>query len=91
LSFFRKLANDCQLASFYLPVEELDEVVALNCTSIRQKCIFIEDNDFHESVSGFFVPGIRDYRVNSANYLYFLCIVYNVRITGDDTLPVISS
>ena len=61
--FLRKLGGDCQLASFYLPVEELDELVAVDCTSIRRKCIFIEAEDFHESVTGFLIPVIRDYIV----------------------------
>ena len=38
--FLRKLAVDCELARFYLTVEELDELIAVDCASIRRKCIF---------------------------------------------------
>ena len=62
-SFLRKLAQDFQLAPSYLPVEELEELIAVDCTTIRRKCIFIEDGDFHAAVAGFLIPVLRDYRV----------------------------
>ena len=61
--FLRHLSQQCQLANFYLPVEKLDELVAVKCSSITRKCIYISAGDFHESVVGFLVPVVRDYRV----------------------------
>jgi hypothetical protein len=61
--FLGKLVSDCQLANFYLPVEELDELIAVDCTAIRRKCLFIDAPNFHESVSGFVVPILRDFKV----------------------------
>jgi hypothetical protein len=61
--FLRELSQECHLANFYLPVEELDELVVVKCSEITRKCIFIEAEDFHESVSGFLIPVVRDYTV----------------------------
>ena len=63
LSLLRRLVRDNRLASFYMPVEELDELVAVYCSKISKKCIFVADNDFSDNVCGFLVPVLRDYRV----------------------------
>ena len=46
-----------------MPVEEIDELVAVYCSKISKKCIFVADNDFSDNVCGFLVPVLRDYRV----------------------------
>ena len=56
LSLLRRLVRDNHLASFYMPVEELDELVAVYCSKISKKCIFVADNDFSDNVCGFLVP-----------------------------------
>ena len=62
-SFLRQLSRDGRLCDFYLPVEELDEMVVIQCSTITRKCIFVECLDFHESVTGFIIPIMRDFQV----------------------------
>ena len=71
--FLKKLSSEGRLAHFYIPVEELDELIAVECSSFRQKCIFIDSLDFHEGVVGWLVPIMQDYRLKHS-WLHFGCL-----------------
>ena len=59
----RQLSRDGHLADYYHSAEELDELIAIKCSTIIRKCIYVECSDFHESVTGFIVPVLRDFQV----------------------------
>ena len=61
--FLRQLSRDGHLADYYHSAEELDELIAIKCSTIIRKCIYVECSDFHESVTGFIVPVLRDFQV----------------------------
>ena len=61
-AFIRKLCVDEPLAYHYLPVEEVDDLVVIQCIDIIRKCILIPCSNSHLSILGFLVPVVRDYR-----------------------------
>lgn len=63
IPLLRQLVRDKVLAPVYYPVEMIAEILAVNCSSISRKCIFVGDTDFASNVCGFLVPDLRDYRV----------------------------
>ena len=60
-AFIRKICRDKRLAYHYLPVEEVDDLVVIQCIDIISKCIIIPCNNSHPSILGFLVPVGRDY------------------------------